>query len=98
MIIDAESGSAADLHPATPIGLPTLAKMAFDGVDLAPVWNTLVGRVLNCSCDPAALIDLSTIAHLQGRPNDRIHLQSMALELNRLYRQPTAGGADESIR
>ncbi len=32
----------ASQPPATPIGLPALCKMAFDGLDLAPVWNDLV--------------------------------------------------------
>jgi hypothetical protein len=70
-----------------PIGLPTLAKMAFDGCDLAPVWNHLVHRVTDSPDDAAALIDLSTIAHLQGRRHDRIQLQREALKLQRVYRQ-----------
>jgi hypothetical protein len=74
--------------PPTPIGLPALAKLAFDGVDLAPIWNELVGRVSNDAGDTAALLDLSTIAHLQGRPGDRIALQRQALELNSIYRHP----------
>ena len=91
MIIDAvEFGYAAHEGPAVPIGLPTLIKLAFDGVDLAPVWNTLVGRVNDDPRDAAALFDLSTIAHIQGRPNDRAALQAWALELQRLYRQPPA--------
>ncbi len=32
-------------RPVVPIGMPTLVKMAFDGADLAPLWNTLVARV-----------------------------------------------------
>ena len=58
-------------QPAMPIGMPTLVKMAFDGTDLAPVWNTLVARVNENPDDAGALIDLSTIALVQGRPNDR---------------------------
>ncbi len=76
--------------PPTPIGLPTLTKWAFDGVDLAPVWNMLVHRVTKEPDDAAAFIDLSTIAHLQGRPSDRIILQAQALDLQRIYRQPAA--------
>ena len=40
--------------PPTPIGLPTLTKWAFDGVDLAPVWNMLVHRVTKEPDDAAA--------------------------------------------
>jgi hypothetical protein len=81
-----------------PIGLPTLAKMAFDGCDLAPVWNHLVHRVTDSSDDAAALIDLSIIAHLQGRRDDRIQLQREALKLQRVYRQPPAIPAMAPLR
>ena len=60
----------ADIAP-TLIGLPTLAKLAFDGGDLAPLWNELVLRARKNPNDAAALMDLSTIAQLQGRPDDR---------------------------
>jgi glutathione synthase/RimK-type ligase-like ATP-grasp enzyme len=97
MIIDAvEFGYTAHEGPAVPIGLPTLIKLAFDGVDLAPLWNTLVGRVNDDPRDAAALFDLSTIAHIQGRPNDRAALQAWALELRRLYRQPPAATPAQS--
>jgi hypothetical protein len=99
MIIDAsETGHAAQQAPAVPIGLPALVKMAFDGVELAPVWNALVGRVNDDPHDAAALIDLSMIAHIQGRPGDRSMLQAWALELQRLYRQPPLAAAAEPIR
>lgn len=80
----------ASERPATPIGLPALCKMAFDGLDLAAVWNDLVHRVQAQPDDAAALLDLSTIAQLQGRPQDRLELQSAALNLQRIYRRPAA--------
>ncbi len=82
----------------TPIGLPALCKMAFDGLDLAPVWNTLVHRVRAAPGDAAALLDLSTIAQLQGRPQDRIELQSAALKLRRVYRRPAAVDSNRPLR
>jgi hypothetical protein len=54
--------------------------MAFDGLDLAPVWNKLVHRVNAQPGDAAALLDLSTIAQLQGRPQDRVALQTAVLK------------------
>jgi glutathione synthase/RimK-type ligase-like ATP-grasp enzyme len=72
--------------------------MAFDGADLTPVWNSLVDRVNNDPHDAAALIDLSTIAHIAGRPGDRIALQNGALELQRVYRQPPTICAPDGIR
>jgi hypothetical protein len=93
-----DAGVPADRHRTTPIGLPTLVKMAFDGLDLAPVWNELVARVMANADDAAALLDLSTIAHLQGRPHDRLELQRQALEHSRLYRQPPALAGAGPIR
>ena len=84
-------------HP-TPIGLPALCKMAFDGLDLAPVWNELVQRVQAKPDDAAALLDLSTIAQLQGRPQDRLELQRAALNLQRIYRQPAAVSGARALK
>jgi glutathione synthase/RimK-type ligase-like ATP-grasp enzyme len=81
-----------------PIGLPTLAKMAFDGKDLAPVWNELVRQVTATNGDAAALLDLSTIAHLQGRPEDRLALQAEAFRFSRVYRQPPATQDADALR
>ena len=94
----ANSAIAHEQYPATPIGLPTLCKMAFDGLDLAPVWNTLVHRVTEKPGDAAALLDLSIIAQLQGRPQDRRALQSAALKLQRIYRRPAAVNAGRPLR
>jgi hypothetical protein len=81
-----------------PIGMPTLVKMAFDGADLAPVWNRLVARVNENPDDAGALIDLSTIALVQGRPYDRVSLQEMALKVQRVYRQQPVGDASGALR
>ena len=89
---------ANEQRPATPIGLPALCQMAFDGLDLAPVWNSLVHRVTAQPGDAAALLDLSTIAQLQGRPGDRSELQAAALKLQRVYRRPAAIAADRPLR
>jgi hypothetical protein len=72
--------------------------MAFDGADMTPVLDTLVERVNNDPHDAAALLDLSTIAHIVGRPGDRIVLQNRALELQRVYRQPPETFAPDGIR
>ena len=81
---------ADEQFPAVPIGMPALCQMAFDGLDLAPVWNRLVHQVSAQPADAAALLDLSTIAQLQGRPQDRRELQSAALSMQRIYRRPAA--------
>jgi hypothetical protein len=71
-----------------PIGLARLAKLAFDGQDLAPLADELSARAVALPPDPAALMDLSTIAQLTGRRDDRLALQMGALSLQRVYRQP----------
>jgi hypothetical protein len=81
-----------------PVGLPTLAKLAFDGIDLASTWNAFVHRVTEVPGDAAAFLDLSTIAQLQGRREHRIALQVEALKLQRLYRQLPACSAAEPVR
>jgi hypothetical protein len=88
----------ADQSLPTPIGLPALCKMAFDGIDLTPVWNDLVHRVQAQPNDAAALLDLSTIAQLQGRPQDRLKLQSAAMNLQRIYRRPAAVDTEPPLR
>jgi len=77
--------------PPEPIGLARLAKLAFDGHDLAPLADELSARALSDPPDPAALMDLSTVAQLAGRPDDRLALQRGALSLQCLYRQPATG-------
>jgi hypothetical protein len=72
--------------------------MAFDGQDLAPVWNELVHRVRAAPDDAAALLDLSAIAQLQGRPRDRIELQAAALKLQRVYRRPATVASERPLR
>lgn len=92
------SFAPADTAAPAPIGLPTLAKLAFDGCDLAPIWNELVMRAQSDPSDAAALLDLSTIAHLQGRPDDRLALQAMALKHTHLFHQPPTLAAARPLR
>ena len=90
-IITTAAECAADT-PALPIGLARLSKLAFDGHDLAPLADELSARALAVPADPAALMDLSIIAQLSGRRDDRVRLQMGALSLQRIYRQPAHAG------
>jgi hypothetical protein len=90
-IATAPAGRAAEDRPPTPIGLARLAKLAFDGMDLGPLWDELSARALAVPPDAAALMDLSTIAMLKERRDHRLALQARALALHRLYRQPAVG-------
>jgi len=90
-IIRTSSESVTDTPPE-PIGLARLSKLAFDGCDLAPLADELSARALAVPPDPAALMDLSTIAQLTGRRADRMMLQMGALSIERIYRQPSVDG------
>jgi hypothetical protein len=94
----AASPSSSTPVPAIPIGLPTLAKLAFDGANLEPLWQTLLTRALDDPNDAAALMDLSTIAHIRGQRHERLVLQMHAIEAQRLYRQPPARDAADGLR
>jgi hypothetical protein len=78
-------------NPPVPIGLARLSKLAFDGCDFAPLVDDLSARALAVPPDPAALMDLSIIAQLSGRRDHRVTLQTGALSIQRIYRQPSAG-------
>lgn len=78
---------AADLG-AAPIGVAKLSKMAFDGVDLWPLWRQLVDRYVFEAGDAAALMDLSTVEQLLGNLEIGLARQNEALKLERLYRSP----------
>ncbi|HML13686.1 MAG TPA: hypothetical protein VK456_10290 [Xanthobacteraceae bacterium] len=94
MAIISTTAELASVTPPVPIGLARLAKLAFEGHDLAPLVDELSARALAAPPDPAALMDLSTIAQLTGRRDDRVTLQMAALSIERVYRQPaTAEGA-----
>jgi len=90
--------SALPSAPPTPIGLARLAKIAFDGGDLRPLWEQLSERAVAVPPDPAALIDISTIAQLMGRRKDRVALQAHARSLQRVYRQPAALASSDGLR
>src|SRR5437660_10433421 len=83
---------------AQPIGLARLAKMAFDGADLSLLWDELSVRALALPPDADALMDLSTIAQLMGRRQDRLALQAHALTLQRVYRRPSDVPSDDGLR
>jgi hypothetical protein len=53
----------------------------------------LVKRVKTNPHDAAALLDLATIAYIQGRPDDRTVLRERAFKLTRIFRQPAASAS-----
>jgi hypothetical protein len=67
------------------IGLAALARMAFDGTDLSPLRASLLDRIARNENDANALMDLSMVLHLTGNRECALSMQSLALDIQRLY-------------
>lgn len=78
------------------IGLARLMKMAFDGINLAPIGDALIARVEKNPLDAEALMDLSTVLQLKFMPEVALDVQSQALDIKTLYHLPASG--EEKIR
>jgi hypothetical protein len=74
------------------IGMAKLAKLAFDGGDLRPMWAELSGRLLDGTADAGEAIDLSLIGQLLGHKDAGLALQHDVLLTHRLFRLPRRSG------
>jgi hypothetical protein len=74
------------------IGMAKLAKMAFDGMDLRPLWRELIAKLHNGTAEAGEGLDLSLIAQLLGDKPMGLSLQHEVLKSHRLYRSPCASG------
>ena len=83
-----ENEHAAEGVPARPIGIARLSQLAFDGVDLQPLWRELLDAFVAGADDAATLMDLATLEQLFGNVPGGVECQSRALERTRLYRSP----------
>jgi hypothetical protein len=70
------------------IGMAKLAKLAFDGNDLRPLWAELINKLLNGMADAGEAIDLSLIAQLLGDKQAGLAIQREVLLSHRLFRSP----------
>ncbi len=73
------------------MGLAALMRMAFSGVDLAPLGAELIDRAGRNPDDANALMDLSTILQLKFNPEIALATQAQALGIRQLYRLPASG-------
>ena len=76
-------------------GLAKLAKMTFDGADMAPLWQQLTTRFSEDNTDAdarqtlyAALMDMCLIDQMRGSPERGLQFQAQALDECRLYQIP----------
>jgi hypothetical protein len=70
------------------IGLARLAKMSFDGVDLRPLWQTLIAKVIDGSAEAGEGLDLSLVAQLLGDKRAGLAIQDEILASHQLFRSP----------
>jgi hypothetical protein len=70
------------------IGLAKLAKMAFDGSDLRPLWHELMAKVTAGEATAEDAMDLSLIAQLLGDKQAGLTIQSVVLARHQLFKSP----------
>ena len=72
------------------IGLARLAKLAFDGHDIRPIWRELMAKMLGDSGSAGEGLDLSLLAQLLGDKQAGLAIQREVLLAHQLYRIPCA--------
>jgi hypothetical protein len=70
------------------IGFAKITRMAFDGIDLRPLWQSLMKQVADGTAEAGVALDLSLIAQLLGEKQTGLLIQAEALAFHRLYRSP----------
>ncbi len=83
-----EIAEAARTDCVDRIGMARLAKLAFDGADLRPIWAEVSARLLNGEADAGEGLDLSLIAQLLGHKQTGLSIQQEVLASHRLFRSP----------
>ncbi len=73
------------------MGLARLMKMAFDGIDLAPIGEALIRRAEAEAKDAEALMDLSVVLQLRQNRHLALDVQRQALATKILYHLPATG-------
>jgi len=72
------------------IGVAKLTKMAFDGIDLRPLWHELMEKVSDDVRGAGIGMDLAVIAQLLGDQATGLAMQKEVLGYQRLFRLPCA--------
>jgi hypothetical protein len=91
MKLEHNTAGGLALHPsADRIGLARLTTMAFDGVDLFPLRNELISKVVAGLAGPGEGLDLSLIMQLLGDKQTGTAVQTEVLAHHQLYRSPCA--------
>jgi hypothetical protein len=81
----------ADSQPAADrIGFALLTKMAFDGENLYPLWQSLMQKVDAGTSTAGEQLDLALITQLFGHKQAGLSVQTETLKQHQLYRSPCA--------
>jgi hypothetical protein len=83
-----ELAEAARAGCADRIGMARLAKMAFDGKDLRPIWTELIAKLLDGRAEAGEGLDLSLVAQLLGDKEAGLAIQHEVLKSHQLFRSP----------
>jgi hypothetical protein len=75
---------------ANRVGMARLAKMAFDGKDLRPMWRNLIAKLVDGTAEAGEGLDLSLIAQLLGDKPTGLAIQQEVLASHQLFRSPCA--------
>ena len=87
-----ELAEAARAGCADRIGMARLAKMAFDGKDLRPIWTELIAKLLDGRAEAGEGLDLSLVAQLLGDKTAGLAIQHEVLKSHQLFRSPCVSG------
>jgi glutathione synthase/RimK-type ligase-like ATP-grasp enzyme len=90
MIPVASAQAGAARGPADRIGVAQLARMSAGGVDLHPLWQALITKLIDGTIAPGEGLDLSLIAQLLGDQEAGLAIQQEILSSHQLYRSPCA--------
>jgi hypothetical protein len=72
------------------IGFAQLTRQAFEGIDLQPLRDQLVGRITEGTAQAGEGLDLSLIVQLLGDKEAGLAIQSEVLTFHQLFRTPSA--------
>jgi glutathione synthase/RimK-type ligase-like ATP-grasp enzyme len=96
MSMDDTTQQVTEDNAAPLIGLAALMRMAYSGVDLAPLGNQLIAQAGAAQGNESAnlLMDLSTVLQLRGDRDLALSVQMQALELQQIYAPPAVRSKD----
>jgi glutathione synthase/RimK-type ligase-like ATP-grasp enzyme len=88
-----EVAESANALCADRIGMAKLAKAAFDGKDLNPLWSTLLAKLLDGTADAGEGLDVALLSQLLGDKQAGLAIQHDVLSSHQLFRSPCGSRA-----